>query len=102
MSYFRRVSEDSYRANAHAGGAWNAAEQHIAPSFGLLAYAIEADREARGELVEATMTHEGPTWMPQPCLTRTTLASSDDGATAVMLNDVADARGGSDGASAPA
>lgn len=48
MSYFRRVAADSYRATEHAGGAWNAAEQHIAPSFGLLAHAVEADRDARG------------------------------------------------------
>lgn len=48
MSYFSRVSKSSYRASEHAGGAWNLAEQHIAPSFGLLAHAIEADRDARG------------------------------------------------------
>lgn len=48
MSYFRRLSGNSYRATEHAGGAWSAAEQHIAPSFGLLAHAIEADRDARG------------------------------------------------------
>ncbi|MCW1959973.1 MAG: thioesterase family protein [Mycobacterium sp.] len=48
MSYFRRVGAGAYRATEHAGGAWNAAEQHIAPSFGLLAHAIEADRDARG------------------------------------------------------
>ena len=49
MSYFRRASADSYRATEHAGGAWNADEQHIAPSFGLLAHAIEADRDVRGD-----------------------------------------------------
>ena len=49
MSYFRRVSAHSYRATAHTGGAWNTAEQHIAPSFGLLAHAIETDRDARGQ-----------------------------------------------------
>ena len=48
VSYFRRVSETSYRATEHAGGAWNRSEQHIAPSLGLLAHAIELDREARG------------------------------------------------------
>lgn len=48
MSYFRRVSAGCYRATEHAGGAWNLAEQHIAPSFGLLAHAIESDRVARG------------------------------------------------------
>lgn len=48
MPYFRRLSADSYRATEHAGGAWNLAEQHIAPSFGLLAHAIETDRDERG------------------------------------------------------
>lgn len=48
MSYFRRVSAGSYRATEHAGGAWNRDEQHIAPSLGLLAHAIELDRDARG------------------------------------------------------
>ena len=48
MSNFRRVSPDSYQASEHAGGAWNLAEQHIAPSFGLLAHAVETDRDARG------------------------------------------------------
>ncbi len=47
MSYFHRISQSSYRATEHAGGAWNLAEQHIAPSFGLLAHAIESDRDAR-------------------------------------------------------
>jgi hypothetical protein len=49
VSYFTRVSEHSFRANEHAGGAWNLAEQHIAPSFGLLTHAIETDRDARGQ-----------------------------------------------------
>ncbi|MBB3748698.1 hypothetical protein FHT44_001159 [Mycolicibacterium sp. BK634] len=49
MSYFSRVSERSFRASEHAGGAWNLAEQHIAPSFGLLAHAIETDRDGRGQ-----------------------------------------------------
>ncbi len=48
MPYFRRVSADSYRATEHAGGAWNRSEQHIAPSLGLLAHAVELDRDARG------------------------------------------------------
>lgn len=48
VPYFRRVSPGSYRATEHAGGAWNTAEQHIAPSFGLLAHAIDLDRDTRG------------------------------------------------------
>lgn len=48
MPYFHRVSAASYRATEHAGGAWNKAEQHIAPSLGLVAHALELDRDARG------------------------------------------------------
>lgn len=48
MSYFRRVAAGSYRATEHTVGAWNTAEQHIAPSFGLLTHAIGLDRDARG------------------------------------------------------
>ncbi len=61
MSYFSRVSDHSYRANEHTGGAWNLAEQHIAPpSFGLLAHAIEMDRDARGNghLVTARLSYD--------------------------------------------
>ncbi|WP_431238084.1 thioesterase family protein [Mycolicibacterium aichiense] len=60
MSYFSRVSDHSYRASEHAGGAWNLAEQHIAPSFGLLAHAIEMDRDARGNghLVTARLSYD--------------------------------------------
>jgi len=60
VSYFRRVSAHSYRATEHAGGAWNTAEQHIAPSFGLLAHAIELDRDARGNghLVIARLSYD--------------------------------------------
>jgi hypothetical protein len=60
MSYFRRVSASSYRATEHVGGAWNTAEQHIAPSFGLLAHAIESDRDARGSghLVIARLSND--------------------------------------------
>ncbi len=48
FAYFRRVSARSYQATKHAGGAWNTTEQHIAPSLGLLAHAVEVDRDARG------------------------------------------------------
>ena len=60
MSYFSRVSDHSYRANEHTGGAWNLAEQHIAPSFGLLAHAIEMDRDARGNghLMTARLSYD--------------------------------------------
>jgi hypothetical protein len=60
VPYFHRVSADSYRATEHASGAWNVAEQHIAPSFGLLAHAVELDRDARGNrhLVLARISYD--------------------------------------------
>lgn len=48
MAYFERLSETVFRATGHVGGAWNTAEQHIAPAFGLLMHCIETDRDARG------------------------------------------------------
>lgn len=47
MAYFTRVSPTSFRATEHVGGAWNLAEQHIAPALGLLVHAVERDRDAR-------------------------------------------------------
>lgn len=47
MAYFETVNATSFRATEHVGGAWNTAEQHIAPALGLLAHAVEADRDAR-------------------------------------------------------
>lgn len=60
MSYFRRVSARSFHATEHTEGAWNTAEQHIAPSFGLLAHAIESDRDERGKgnLVIARLSYD--------------------------------------------
>ena len=47
MHYFQRLDDTSYQATEHTGGAWNTSEQHIAPSLGLLAHAVEVDRDAR-------------------------------------------------------
>lgn len=47
MAYFERISDTVFRATEHVGGAWNTAEQHIAPSFGLLVHCIETDRDNR-------------------------------------------------------
>lgn len=47
MPYFERVSATSFRPTEHVSGGWNTAEQHIAPPMGLLAHAIESDRDAR-------------------------------------------------------
>ncbi|MCW1430785.1 thioesterase family protein [Novosphingobium sp. JCM 18896] len=47
MFYFERLGPSSFRASEHVGGAWNPAEQHIAPALGLIAHAIERDHAAR-------------------------------------------------------
>ena len=49
--YFERIDAGRFRATEHVGGAWNPAEQHIAPALGLLAHAIEADHRARRDHV---------------------------------------------------
>ncbi|WP_050064521.1 thioesterase family protein [Rhodococcus sp. RD6.2] len=49
MHYFDRLSDSAFRATSHTGGAWNTAEQHIAPSLGLLAHVVDLDREQRGQ-----------------------------------------------------
>jgi hypothetical protein len=46
-AYFERLATGRYRATAHVGGAWNEVDQHIAPALGLLAHAVEADRDVR-------------------------------------------------------
>ncbi|TRW44152.1 thioesterase family protein [Georgenia yuyongxinii] len=47
MAYFERVGASAFRATGHVGGAWRTDEQHIAPALGLLAHAVELDRDAR-------------------------------------------------------
>ena len=47
MTYFHRVSETRFQPTAHVSGAWNTAEQHIAPALGLLTHLIEKDRDRR-------------------------------------------------------
>ncbi|MBB3607045.1 hypothetical protein FHT40_006745 [Mycolicibacterium sp. BK556] len=47
MPYFERLSARSFRATASTGGAWNTAEQHIAPALGLLVHCVEVDRDMR-------------------------------------------------------
>lgn len=47
MAYFVRTGASSYLATEHTGGAWTVSEQHIAPALGLLAHAVELDRDAR-------------------------------------------------------
>ncbi|WP_166352544.1 thioesterase family protein [Phytoactinopolyspora limicola] len=47
MAYFKRTGESSFQATDHVGGAWDPEFQHIAPAFGLLAHAMELDRDHR-------------------------------------------------------
>ncbi|WIA57184.1 thioesterase family protein [Sphingobium sp. WTD-1] len=47
MAYFQRIDDRHFVPTEHVGGAWNIAEQHVAPAFGLLAHAIERDGHLR-------------------------------------------------------
>lgn len=47
MAYFERTGETTFRATQHVSGAWDPEHQHIAPALGLLAHAVERDRDAR-------------------------------------------------------
>lgn len=47
MAYFHPIDGSAYRPTEHVGGGWKTDEQHVAPSLGLLAHAVEADRDAR-------------------------------------------------------
>lgn len=47
MAYFERLGAHRFRATEHTGGAWDLETQHIAPALGLLAHAVEQDRDAR-------------------------------------------------------
>jgi hypothetical protein len=47
LAYFERIGEAAFRATDHVGGAWDPADQHIAPALGLLAHAVERDRDRR-------------------------------------------------------
>lgn len=47
-AYFVRESASRLHPTRYVEGAWNPAEQHIAPALGVLAHAIEQDKAARG------------------------------------------------------
>lgn len=47
MAYFVRLGEDRFLATEHTGGAWDLETQHIAPALGLMAHAVESDRDRR-------------------------------------------------------
>lgn len=60
MAYFERTGESTFRATEHVSGAWVEEEQHIAPALGLLAHAVERDRDARRDdgLVLARLSYD--------------------------------------------
>lgn len=60
MAYFQRLDETTFRPTRHAGGAWAAGEQHIAPALGLLLHLVERDRDARGrgDLVPVRLSYD--------------------------------------------
>lgn len=47
MAYFTRIDDKAFRPSGHVSGAWDPADQHIAPAMGLLAHVVELDRDAR-------------------------------------------------------
>jgi hypothetical protein len=72
MPYFRRTDATTFEPTAQVGGAWNTAEQHVAPTFGLLAHLVEADRVARGRHDLAVTRLSYDIWGPYPLATMTT------------------------------
>jgi hypothetical protein len=47
MAYFRRLDDTRFEATEQVSGAWSTDTQHIAPALGLLAHAVEVDRDRR-------------------------------------------------------
>ncbi|GAA1979531.1 thioesterase family protein [Isoptericola halotolerans] len=66
MSYFRRTGATTFDPTSAVGGAWNTAEQHVAPTFGLLAHLVETDRIARGRDDLAVTRLSFDVWGPYP------------------------------------
>lgn len=60
MAYFERTGEQTFRATHHVSGAWDTRTQHIAPALGLLANAVEVDRDGRGadQLVVGRLSYD--------------------------------------------
>lgn len=51
MPYFERLDDERFLATDDVQGAWNTAEQHIAPALGLIGHVIEQDHRARGGML---------------------------------------------------
>ncbi|HEX2893437.1 MAG TPA: thioesterase family protein [Marmoricola sp.] len=47
MPYFERLDDHRFLATDEVSGAWRVEDQHIAPALGLLAHAVEVDRDQR-------------------------------------------------------
>lgn len=47
MAYFARTGPTTLRPSPQVGGAWNQAEQHVAPALGVLAHAVVEDAARR-------------------------------------------------------
>lgn len=47
QGYFRQIDARTFVPTAHVGGAWNVAEQHVAPAIGLLVHVVEMDHRTR-------------------------------------------------------
>lgn len=60
MAYFIRTGSNTYVPTEHTTGAWNAAEQHIAPAVGLLAHELERDLVTRrqSDLVISRLSYD--------------------------------------------
>ena len=46
-AYFERLGVDTFCATEHVSGAWDTSTQHVSPALGLLAHAVELDRDRR-------------------------------------------------------
>lgn len=47
MAYFTRIDDSTFEPTDYVSGAWDPADQHVAPALGLLAHLVEVDRDAR-------------------------------------------------------
>ena len=48
MPYFERLDDETFRPTDDVQGAWNTAEQHIAPALGLIGHVLEREHRGRG------------------------------------------------------
>jgi hypothetical protein len=58
--YFVRTGCSTYLPTDQVAGAWDVEQQHVAPALGLLAHAVEQDRDARGrhDLLPARLSYD--------------------------------------------